>query len=158
MTDFPPANKFNMGNENNHNPEGNNNKGNHNVDNNVDNNNEGNNNEDKAVRLLQGYIWHPQDADVTLADYLPKRVGSDIHLLWDAITPPFTFFDDGTLAATQTIYQFTALMLVDAETAQDSERFDPTGITPWLADTLTEKLEHTPAGVGWQIMEDLREL
>lgn len=114
--------------------------------------------DDKAVRLLQGYIWHPQDADLDLADYLPKHVGSDIHLLWDVMPPPFTFFDDGTLAATQTIYQFTALLVVDAETAQDSERFDPTGITPWLAETLTEKLEQTPAGVGWQIMEDLREL
>lgn len=113
---------------------------------------------DKAVRLLQGYIWHPKDLDVTLADYLPERIGNDIHLLWDAITPPFTFFDDGTLAATQTIYQFTALLLVDAETAQDSKRFDPAGITPWLAETLTDKLEQTPTGVGWQIMEDLREL
>lgn len=114
--------------------------------------------DDKALRLLQGYIWHPNELDVNLADYLPARIGSDIHLLWDAVTPPFTFFDDGTLAATQTIYQFTALLLVDVETAQDSERFDPTGITPWLAETLTDKLEQTPAGVGWQIMEDLREL
>lgn len=122
------------------------------------NNDTSQDNSDKAVRLLQGYIWHPQDADVVLEHYLPKRLGSDIHLLWDAVTPPFTFFDDGTLAATQTIYQFTALLLVDAETVQDTERFDPAGVVPWLAETLTDKLEQTPAGVGWQIMEDLREL
>ena len=101
-----------------------------------------------AVRLLQGYIWYPKDAEIELSDYLPKNLG-DVHLLWDEVRPPFTFFDDGTLAATQHIFQFTAL-------TRPGE--NPEGITPWLAEVLQEKLETTPPGVGWQLMEDLREL
>ena len=107
--------------------------------------------EDKrgAVRLLQGYIWYPKDADIDLADYLPRTLGNEVHLLWDEVRPPFAFFDDGTLAATQHIFQFTAL-------TRSSE--NPGGITPWLAEVLQEKLETTPPGVGWQLLEDLREL
>ena len=101
-----------------------------------------------AVRLLQGYIWYPKDAEIELSDYLPKNLG-DVHLLWDEVRPPFTFFDDGTLAATQHIFQFTAL-------TRSGE--NPEGVTPWLAEVLQEKLETTPPGVGWQLMEDLREL
>lgn len=103
---------------------------------------------DKATRLLQGYIWYPKDADIDLAAYLPKDLGN-IHLLWDEVRPPFAFFDDGTLAATQHIFQFTALTL---------ETDNPEGLTPWLAEVLQSKLEATPPGVGWQLMEDLREL
>ena len=31
-------------------------------------------------------------------------------------------------------------------------------VVPWLAEVLQRKLEQTPAGVGWQVMEDLREI
>ena len=106
-------------------------------------------NEKGAFRLLQGYIWYPKDADIDLADYLPRTLGSDVHLLWDEVRPPFAFFDDGTLAATQHIFQFTALTLSGE---------NPEGVTPWLAEVLQQKLETTPPGVGWQLMEDLREL
>lgn len=104
--------------------------------------------EERATRLLQGYIWYPKDADIDLSDYLPKELEGGIHLLWDEVRPPFAFFDDGTLAATQHIFQFTALTLND----------NPEGLTPWLAEVLQEKLLATPPGVGWQLMEDLREL
>ena len=104
--------------------------------------------EAKAIRLLQGYIWYPKDAEVDLGDYLPRTLGADIHLLWDEVRPPFAFFDDGTLAATQHIFQFTALTYSE----------NPEGLTPWLAEVLQEKLETTPPGVGWQLLEDLREL
>jgi len=103
----------------------------------------------RAVRLLQGYIWYPKDAEIDLKDYLPEELEPDIHLLLDEVRPPFTFFDDGTLAATQHIFQFTALTL-----SSDN----PAGLTPWLAEVLQEKLEATPPGVGWQLLEDLREL
>ncbi len=103
----------------------------------------------KATRLLQGYIWFPKDADIDLEDYLPHTLGTDIHLLWDEVRPPFAFFDDGTLAATQHIFQFTALTLREE---------NPEGLTPWLAETLQGRLEATPPGVGWQLLEDLREL
>ncbi len=106
-------------------------------------------NEPKATRLLQGYIWYPKDADIELGAYLPRELEGGVHLLWDEVRPPFTFFDDGTLAATQHIFQFTALTLSGD---------NPEGLTPWLAEVLQEKLEATPPGVGWQLMEDLREL
>lgn len=105
-----------------------------------------------AIRLLQGYIWHPKDEIIELANYLQTRLEPDIHLLWDAMpAAPFTFFDDGTLSATQQFYQFTALKRI-----QQGE--DPSGLIPWLAETLQRRLERTPAGVGWQVLEDLREL
>ena len=105
-------------------------------------------NKTRAVRLLQGYIWYPKDAQIDLTNYLPAQLEPDIYLLWDEVRPPFTFFDDGTLAATQHIFQFTALTRHD----------NPEGLTAWLAEVLQEKLEATPPGVGWQLMEDLREL
>ncbi len=104
---------------------------------------------DKAIRLLQGYIWYPKDADIELSSYLPTELEGNIRLLWDEVRPPFAFFDDGTLAATQHIFQFTALTL-----GSDN----PEGLTPWLAEVLQTRLEATPPGVGWQLMEDLREL
>lgn len=109
---------------------------------------------EKAVKLLQGYIWHPKELDVDLADYLPSELEGDIHLLWDPLPrPPFSFFDDGTLAATQVVYQFTVVKLTRSE-----EDDDAAGLVPWLAETIQERLERTPQGVGWQVFEDLRDV
>lgn len=108
--------------------------------------------ERKAIKLLQGYIWYPAEADVDLGDYLPSRLEPDIHLLWDAMPrAPFAFFDDGTLTSSQQFYQFTVL-------AMTYEGDDPARLLPWLAETLQAALETTPQGVGWQLMEDLREI
>ncbi len=107
----------------------------------------------QAVRLLQGYVWHPRDDEVDLGAFLPATLGPDVHVLIDPIpAAPFTFFDDGTLSATQQFYQFTVL------TFRDDEEEDVSGLVPWLAETLQKRLEATPAGVGWQIFEDTREL
>jgi len=105
----------------------------------------------RAVKLLQGYIWYPKDAPIELGDYLPERLEGGVHLLWDEVRPPFAFFDDGTLAATQHIFQFTALTFLE-------EGDDPQRLLPWLAETLQGRLEATPPGVGWQVLEDLREV
>lgn len=106
----------------------------------------------RPVRLLQGYVWHPRDQGIALADYLPAKLGDDLHVLVDAIpAAPFTFFDDGTLSATQQFYQLTVLTF-----AEDEE--DVSGMVPWVAETLQQRLEDTPEGVGWQVFEDLREL
>ena len=105
----------------------------------------------RVFKVLQGYIWHPSDDDVDLGVYLPDAIGEDIHVLWDELPrAPFTFFDDGTLAETQTVYQFTVMAFTEPDAT-------PEPMVPWLAETLQAKLEQTPAGVGWQIMEDLRE-
>ncbi len=106
----------------------------------------------RPVKLLQGYLWHPEELDIDLGDYLPSTLEPDIHVLWDPLPhAPFTFFDDGTLAASQQLYQFTVL----AFTVGDE---DPARLVPWLAETLQQALESTPQGVGWQVMEDLREI
>ena len=106
----------------------------------------------RVFKVLQGYIWHPRQDDVDLGDYLPERLDPDIHVLWDPLPrAPFTFFDDGTLAETQTVYQFTVLAFTESDAT-------PEPLVPWLAEILQDKLDQTPAGVGWQIMEDLREL
>ena len=107
---------------------------------------------EKAVKLLQGYIWHPKTEVIDLADYLPKTLESSIHILWDDMpSAPFAFFENGTLSSTQQFYQFTVVKLVE-------EGEDPSGITAWVAETLQTKLETTPKSVGWQILEDLREI
>jgi hypothetical protein len=105
-----------------------------------------------AIKLLQGYIWHPQEASIELGDYLPETLGEDIYLIWDTITPPFTFFDDGTLAASQRIYQFTVVKL-DVQQGDD-----PKAMLPWLEELIGQRLEATPGSVGWQIFGDLRNL
>jgi hypothetical protein len=107
---------------------------------------------EKAVKLLQGYIWHPKNEEVDLGSYIPKTLESTIHILWDDMpSAPFAFFENGTLSSTQQFYQFTVVKLVD-------EGEDPSGITAWVAETLQAKLETTPQSVGWQILEDLREI
>lgn len=105
-----------------------------------------------VLKLLQGYLWYPIEEDIDLGKYLPKELDGEIHLLWDKITPPFTFFDNGTLASTQNVFQFTVVK-VNKENVEIEE---VGGILPWLADVIQEKLNTTPEGVGWQIMEDLR--
>jgi hypothetical protein len=107
---------------------------------------------DKAIKLLQGYLWHPKSEQIELADYLPKTLETSIHVLWDEMqAAPFAFFENGTLSSTQQFYQFTVVKLAD-----DDE--DPSGVVAWVAETLQAKLETTPKSVGWQILEDLREI
>lgn len=111
---------------------------------------EGRSGEGRPIKVLQGYLWFPKDLDLDLADHLPRRLEPDVHVLWDELPrPPFAFFDDGTLAATQRIHQLTVLAFAEDEEAAGR-------LAPWLAEVLQAALEATPEGVGWQIMEDLR--
>lgn len=104
----------------------------------------------RPIKLLQGYVWFPKDADIDLGAFLPETIDDDVHVLWDEMPrSPFSFFDDGTLAATQRIHQLTVLTFAEDEEAAGR-------IVPWLAEVLQSRLEATPDGVGWQIMEDLR--
>jgi hypothetical protein len=107
----------------------------------------------QAVRLLQGYVWHPRELDIDLAEYLPATVGRDVHVLLDPIpAAPFAFFDDGTLSATQQFYQLTVL------TFREDDENDVSGLVPWVAETLQQRLDQTPSDVGWQVFEDMREI
>lgn len=106
-----------------------------------------------AIRLLQGYLWHPAGADLGLDAYLPRELAG-ARLLWDEVRPPFAFFENGELTATQTFYQFTALRRYEGR--PDDETLHAHALA--LQTELGPALEATPPGVGWQLWEDLREL
>ncbi|HLV13369.1 MAG TPA: DUF3208 family protein [Trueperaceae bacterium] len=106
----------------------------------------------RPVKLLQGYVWHPVDAGLDLAASLAGEVAPDVHLLLDAMPrAPFAFFDDGTPSSTQVVYQLTLLAIL----APDA---DPARVLVEVAPLVEERLETTPPSVGWQLMEDLREV
>lgn len=117
-----------------------------------------------AVRLLQGYMWHPQDADVDLDHYLPRELElpdppgmsgtEDAHVLWDSVQAPFAFFENGEPTASQVFYQFTVLRVYDERPGNDALHADASA----ASQTLNPLLDSTPPGVGWQLWEDLRDL
>lgn len=112
-----------------------------------------------AVRLLQGYLWHPGDEgneifeDFDLENYLPHELG-EAHVLWDKVTPPFAFFENGEPTAAQAFYQFTVLQMYDARPSAENLNADALSASQGLGPLL----DATPDGVGWQLWEDLREL
>ena len=106
----------------------------------------------RAVKLIQGYAWHPRETAIDLRSLLPKELAEGVHLLIDPMPQaPFTFFEDGTMSATQQVYQVTVLAIVQPDQ-------DPARILPQAAEALAPHLDATPEGVGWQLMEDLREV
>lgn len=117
-----------------------------------------------AVRLLQGYVWHPKDADVDLDLYLPRDLdlpehatdpdAESAHVLWDEVNPPFAFFENGEPTASQTFYQFTVLRVYEDRPGNDALHRDAAAASA----ALNPLLESTPAGLGWQLWEDLRDL
>ncbi len=114
-----------------------------------------------AVRLLQGYLWHPAGEgdnaatfeDFDLENYLPHELG-EAHVLWDKVNAPFAFFENGEPTASQAFYQFTVLQMYDARPSAEHLNADALSASQGLGPLL----EATPAGVGWQLWEDLREL
>lgn len=115
----------------------------------------------RVLKVLQGYLWYPKEENINFENYLPKEMEPKLHLLWDEITPPFSFFDDGTLSATQHFFQFTVLQELEVYHNQpltEDDISEARAILPWLTEILQEKLNTTPSSVGWQIFEDLREI
>lgn len=105
---------------------------------------------ERPIKLLQGYVWFPKTSELDLRTYLPERLDDGVHVLIDRLpAAPFSFFDDGTSAATQHIHQLTVVTM-----GEDEASVEP--LLPWAAEVLEEKLESTPAEVGWQILDDLR--
>lgn len=106
----------------------------------------------KAIKLIQGYVWHPRDQELALDERLATELGGGVHVLVDAMPQaPFTFFEDGTMSASQQVYQLTVVAIVEPGV-------DPVKLLPEVAEHLQAVLDETPAGVGWQLMEDLREV
>ncbi len=106
----------------------------------------------RAVKLLQGYVWHPLEDDLDLAADLTGELAPQVHLLVDAMPrAPFTFFDDGTPSDSQVVYQLTLLARVEPGV-------DPGRLLVEVAPLVEKRLDSTPKSVGWQLMEDLREV
>lgn len=116
-----------------------------------------------AVRLLQGYVWHPENAEVDLEHFLPRELDlpaatstdqEGAHVLWDEVNAPFAFFENGEPTASQTFYQFTVLRVYDERPSNEALHADASA----ASQALNPLLDGTPDGVGWQLWEDLREL
>jgi len=105
----------------------------------------------QAVRLFQGYLWHPRALALDLKALLPGEVAG-ARLLWDEVPPPPPFFEDGTPTHTQRFYQLTLLVL----TEEPPEALKP--LAEEAAEALGEVLEGLPPEVGWLLLEDLRPL
>jgi hypothetical protein len=75
----------------------------------------------QAVRLFQGYLWHPKEASLDPRALLPEEV-LGARLLIDPVPPPTPFFEDGTPTATQAFYQVTLLLLTEEA---------PEALSPW---------------------------
>lgn len=104
----------------------------------------------KAIKLFQGYLWHPKDMEFNPKDSLPKTLG-EVHVLVDALgRAPFAFFEDGTPTEGQRFYQVTLLVRTTKELAE----LKP--LTEQTSRELAPHLNATPEGVGWLILEDLR--
>ncbi|APD09306.1 MULTISPECIES: DUF3208 family protein [Thermus] len=105
----------------------------------------------QAVRLFQGYLWHPKEAPLDPRALLPGEV-LGARLLLDEVPPPTPFFEDGTPTHTQRFYQLTLLLLTD----EPPEALKP--LAEEAARALAAHLEALPPGVGWLLLEDLRPL
>ncbi|MEN2981864.1 MAG: DUF3208 domain-containing protein [Thermus sp.] len=105
----------------------------------------------QAVRLFQGYLWHPRDLPLDPKALLPPEV-LGARLLVDEVPPPTPFFQDGTPTHTQRFYQLTLLLLAP----EPPEALKPRAEA--VAQALAPLLEVSAPGVGWLLLEDLRPL
>ncbi|MCS7058770.1 MAG: DUF3208 domain-containing protein [Meiothermus sp.] len=103
----------------------------------------------RAIRLFQGYLWHPKGLAFDPRTQLPRRLG-EVHILVDRVPPPIATFEDGTPAETQQFYQVTLLVRTEKEPAE----LKP--LAEWASRELDPYLRATPKEVGWQLLEDLR--
>ncbi len=103
----------------------------------------------KAIKLFQGYLWHPKDLSFDPKTAIPRRLG-EVHVLIDPVRAPFTFFEDGTPTESQQFYQVTLLIMTEQEPA------DLKPLTTQVSQELDPYLHATPQEVGWQLLEDLR--
>lgn len=111
----------------------------------------------KAIKLFQGYLWHPNHLAFDPKQAIPSQLGQTlpdgpVHVLLDAIRPPMAFFDNGTPTEGHLFYQLTLLVRSEKE---------PTELKPLTAPLSAELdpfLQATPQGVGWMLFEDLRQV
>lgn len=105
----------------------------------------------KAIKLFQGYLWHPKELAFDPRAAIPHQLG-EVHVLIDRVRPPMTFFEDGSLTETQEFYQVTLLVRTEQEPAE----LKP--LAQWVSQELNPYLQVAPKEVGWQLLEDLRQV
>ncbi|WP_299428774.1 DUF3208 domain-containing protein [uncultured Meiothermus sp.] len=105
----------------------------------------------KAVKLFQGYLWHPKELSFDPRTAIPRQLG-EVHVLIDKVRAPMTFFEDGTLTETQQFYQVTLLVRTEQEPAELKS------LARWVSLELNPYLQATPKEVGWQLLEDMRQI
>ena len=102
-----------------------------------------------AMKLLQGYLWHPRALE---RPALPALLAMGAFVLTDEIRAPFAFFDNGEPTETQVFYQLTVLEVFDAW--PDNDDMVPRALE--ASRELDPILNATDPSVGWSISEDLR--
>jgi len=105
----------------------------------------------KAIKLFQGYLWHPKELSFDPREAIPRQFG-EVHVLIDKVRAPMTFFEDGTLTETQQFYQVTLLVRTEQEPGELGQ------LAQWVSLQLNPYLQAMPKEVGWQLLEDLRQI
>ena len=103
----------------------------------------------KAIKLFQGYLWHPKEISFDPSAVIPRQLG-EVHVLIDKVRAPMAFFEDGTPTETQQFYQVTLLVRTEKEPGELG------ALVRWVSEQLNPYLQATPQEVGWQMLEDLR--
>lgn len=102
-----------------------------------------------AMKLLQGYLWHPVSLE---PPELPPTLGTGASVVIDPVRAPMAFFANGEPTASQQFYQLTVLEIfpdwpsneaMHRRAALASAELDPI-------------LNATDPSVGWSLSEDLR--
>lgn len=102
-----------------------------------------------AMKLLQGYLWHPLTLE---RPELPPALEMGASLVIDLVRAPMAFFANGEPTASQQFYQLTVL-----------EIFEVWPDNPFMHERaalasvqLAPILNATDPSVGWSLAEDLR--
>lgn len=102
-----------------------------------------------AMKLLQGYLWHPLSLE---PPDLPPRLPGGASVAVDRVSPPRAFFENGEPTAHHAFYQLTVLAVYDGQPRNERLHDDALAASREL-DPL---LGSTDPSVGWTLSEDLR--
>ena len=102
-----------------------------------------------AMKLLQGYLWHPLGLAPPV---LPERLPGGASVLLDRVNPPRAFFENGEPTAGHAFYQLTVVTIYDAGPANEAMHDDALEASRELDPILNA----TDPSVGWTLGEDLR--
>ena len=102
-----------------------------------------------AMKLLQGYLWHPVALE---RSELPSRLEMGASLVIDAVRAPMAFFANGEPTASQQFYQLTVLEIFEVW-PDNSVMHERAALASAQLDPI---LNASDPSVGWSLSEDLR--